>query len=280
MDGLKASYLEIEPAELVHFLLKEGGQYEQDAIAPSDLLTYLNLEFVAFGFDANLPLEAKPGASGLRALLSFQDRLIAVDDGLKPRQRRFSVLHEIGHYVLPAHQHSFYLCDSLGMSSWTRLAFEKEANEFAADLLFKGEIFAVDAAGLDISVKTVVALAEKYDASFEATARRLVEKDLRAAMLVVFRNAGGAAQLDADAEPIWEVRYCVASAVFKSRFFARVTGNVPADVAAKLLSPPGRDIKESITCEVVVSSGREGKLPFRAEFFYNRHNILCLLTPL
>jgi len=278
LDGLKASYLEIDPAELVHFLLKESGQYERDAITPSDFLTYLKLDFVAFGFDANLPLEAKPEASRPRALLSFEDRLIAVDESLSLRPRRFSVLHEIGHYVLPTHQHSFYLCDSRGMSPWTRLTFEKEANEFAADLLFKGGIFAVDAAGLDISVKTVVALAQKYQASFEATARRLVEKSLRSVMLVVFKNAGDAAQLDADAEPIWEVRYCVASAVFMSRFFARVSGNVPPDVASDLLSP-GRDIKESIARDIAIARGKEGELPFRAEFFYNQYNIFCLLTP-
>jgi hypothetical protein len=276
LDGLKASYLEIEPAELVHLLLKESGQYERRAINPSDFLSYLKLDFVAFGFDANLPLGA--GGGQPRALLSFRDRLIAVDEGLSLRRRRFSVLHEIGHYVLPAHQHSFYLCDSVGMSPWTRLTFEKEANEFAADLLFKGGIFAVDAAGLDISAKTVVALARKYGASFEATARRLVEKNLRAVMLVVFKIAGDATQLDADAEAVWEVRYCVGSAIFKSRFFARVTGNVPVDVASDLL-PPGRDIEESITRDIAVSGGREDRSSFRAEFFYNQHNILCLLTP-
>lgn len=278
MAGFKASYLEIEPRELVHFLLKESGQYARDAINPSDLLKYLKLHFLSFDFDTNLPSEAKPEAGRPRALLSFQDRLIAVDEALSRRRRRFSVVHEIGHYVLPAHQHSLYLCDSMGMSPWTRLTFEKEANEFAADLLFKGGLFAVDAAGMEISVKTVVALARKYEASFEATARRLVEKSLRPAMLVVFKSAAGATQIDSDAEPVWEVRYCAASPVFKARFFPRVTGNVPPDVASKLLSP-GRDIEESIVCDITLSGDREERPPFRGEYFCNQYNIFCLLTP-
>lgn len=278
MEGFKASYLEIEPGELVHFLLKESGQYERDPINPSDLLKYLKLSYLAFDFDTSLPPEAKAEASRPRALLSFHDRLIAVDESLSHRRRRFSVVHEIGHYVLPAHQHSLYLCDSMGMSPRTRLTFEKEANQFAADLLFKGGLFAVDAAGMEMSVKTVVALAGKYDASFEATARRLVEKGLRPVMLVVFKSAADATQIDSDAEPVWEVRYCVASPVFKTRFFADVTGNVPVDIASELLSP-GRDVEESIDREIAVRGGMEDRPPFRAEFFYNSYNILCLLTP-
>ena len=279
MAGFKASYLEIEPDELVHFLLKQSGQYERDAVNPHDLLEYLKLTYLSFDFDTNLPPEVKPAASRPRALLSFHDRLIALDENLSHRRGRFSLVHEIGHYVLPAHQHSLYLCDTRGMSPWTRLTFEKEANEFAADLLFKGGLFAVDAAGRDISVKTVVALANNYDASFEATARRLVEKSLRPVMLVAFKSAGAAAQMDVDAKPVWEVRYCVASAVFKSRFFARLTtGNVPADVASELLSP-GRGIRESIVRDIPVSGAGENRSSFRAEFFYNQYNIFCLLTP-
>ena len=278
MEGFKASYLEIEPRELVHFLLKETGQYERDAINPSDLLKYLHLDYLPVDFDANLPLEVKPEVSRLRALLSFADRLVAVDESLSPRRRRFSVLHEVAHYVLPGHQHSLYLCDDLGMSARTRLTFEKEANEFAADLLFKGALLAVEAAGMAISVKTIVALGHKYDASFMATARRLVDKSVRPVMLVVFKSAADATQIDSDAVPVWEEHCCVASPVFKSRVFARVTGNVPADVASELLSP-GRQIGESIVRDTAVTGVREDRPPFRAEFFYNQYNILCLLTP-
>jgi len=278
LTGFKAGYFEIEPSELVHFLLKESGQYEGGAINPSDVLNYLKLSYLAFDFDSNLALEAKPQGSRPRALLSFRDKLIAVHDSLSRTRRRFSILHEIGHYVLPAHQHSLYLCDSTAMSPWARLSFEREANEFAADLLFKGGLFSLDAARMGISAQTVAALAGKYDGSFEATARRLVERNLRPVMLVVFRNVADAAQLDADAEQVWEVRYCIASPVFKARFFARVTGNMPADVASELLSP-GRGITESVVRDILVSSPGGEKRPFRAEFFYNQYNMLCLLTP-
>lgn len=278
MQGFKASYLEIEPGELAHFLLQDSGQYERGAVSPSDLLKYLKLQCLAFDFDTNLPPEARSEASRPRALLSFPDRLIAVDETLSRPRRNFSLMHEVAHYVLPTHQNSLYLCDELGMSPRTRLTFEKEANEFAADLLFKGGLFAVDAAGMDISVRTVFELARKYDVSFEATARRLVEKSLRPAMLAVFKSAGDATQIDVDAGPVWEVRYCVASPTFKSRFSTGVTGNVPADVASELLSP-GRGIKESIVRDIAVGGWRMDRPSFHAEFFYNKYNILCLLTP-
>lgn len=278
MQGFKADYLEIQPSELVHFLLQASGQYDRGAVSPSDLLKYLKLQCLAFDFDTNPPPGARPRPSRPRALLSFPDRLIAVDETLTCPRRKFSLLHEVAHYVLPAHRNSLYLCDELGMSPWARLAFEKEANEFAADLLFKGSLFAVDVAGMDISVRTVVELAGKYEVSFEATARRLVEKSLRPAMLAVFKSAGEPTETNVSAGPVWEVRYCAASPTFKSRFSTGVNGNVPADVASELLSP-GRDIEESIVREMPVGGWRMGLPSFRAEFFYNQYNILCLLTP-
>ena len=52
-------------------------------------------------------------------------------------------------FVLPHHEHSLYVCDDIGLSPATRLVFEKEAGEFAADLLFLGDRFALDWLELD-----------------------------------------------------------------------------------------------------------------------------------
>ena len=67
----------------------------------------------------------------------------------------FSVLHEIGNYVLPHHEHALYVCDDVGLSFATRLVMEKEANEFAANLLFLGDRFSVEANCRQIDAKTV-----------------------------------------------------------------------------------------------------------------------------
>ncbi|MBL7220560.1 MAG: ImmA/IrrE family metallo-endopeptidase [Phycisphaerae bacterium] len=278
MQGLNASYLEIEPYELVCFLLKEGGQYGRDAVNPFELLDYLKLDYLAFDFDTALPPEVNPQSGHPRALLSFSDRLVAVDENLAPPKARFSALHEIAHYVLPTHQHSIYLCDRQGMSHRTRLTFEKTANDFAADMLFKGGMFSIDVAAMGISVKTITTLAAKYQASFEATARRLADRSLQPVMLAVFKNTAGAAQVSADASPAWGVRYCIGSPAFKSRFFTQVTGTAPSEVAAELTSSY-RDINDSITRTITIDTSSGQPQQFTTEFFYNQYNIFSLLTP-
>ncbi len=281
MTTFNANYLEIEPRELVNYLLRESGQFERDSVSTADLLGFLGLEYVSFNFDLELPPEARQtvGEARPRALISFGDRIVATDSDLDENRTRFSILHEVGHFVLPHHEHSLYVCDDVGLSPATRLVFEKEASEFAADLLFLGDRFALDANSRAIRASTVKTLATKYGASFEATARRMVEKSFRPCMLVVFkkepRQSGGElAQLST-----WSVRYCVASATFKTQYFESVSGTAPPEVVA-VVTQPGRDIADSHKLEVTVrSSSEQREFQLTAEFFSNTYNIFCLLTP-
>jgi len=281
MTTFNATYLEIAPRELVTYLLRESGQYERESVDTARLLGFLGLDYVSFNFDLELPPEAKQtvGDARPRALISFGDRIIATDSDLDENRTRFSILHEVGHFILPHHEHSLYVCDDIGLSPATRLVFEKEASEFAADLLFLGDRFALEANSRSIGASTVKELATKYGASFEATARRLVEKSFRPCMLVVFkkepRQSGGElAQL-----ATWSVRYCIASATFKTQYFESVSGTVPTEVVA-VVTQPGRDITDSRSIEVTVrSSSDQQESRFFAEFFSNTYNIFCLLTP-
>ena len=91
MAVFNASYLEIEPRELVRRLLRSAGQCKRDFVNPQELLDFLKLEYLSFNFARELPEEAKKAVTGggtPRALLSFADRLVATDDGLD-EQRMF-----------------------------------------------------------------------------------------------------------------------------------------------------------------------------------------------
>ena len=181
----------------------------------------LELKFASFDFQIELPEEAKASVGGgkPRALISFADRLVATDTELNESRTRFSVLHEIGHFVLPKHQHKLYLCDDQGLNLSARLVLEKEASEFAADLLFLGDRFSLEANSLPISALTVKELATKYRASFEATARRLVEKSFQSCMLVAFKQESAQSRIDVHQLPIWSVKYCIASPSFQNAIF-------------------------------------------------------------
>jgi hypothetical protein len=281
MTTFSATYLEIEPRELVNYLLRESGQFERNSVNTADLLDLLGLQYVSFNFDLELPLEAKQtvGDARPRALISFDDRIVATDSELDENRTRFSILHEVGHFVLPRHEHSLYVCDDIGLSLATRLVFEKEASEFAADLLFLSDRFSLEANSRPITAATVKELAIKYSASFEATARRMVEKSFRPCMLIVFKKTPPQSGEELSRPPVWSVRYCVAAATFKTQYFESISGAVAPEVAA-IVTAPTRDIANGYRIEINVRSpGQPSESGFSAEFFSNTYNIFCLLTP-
>jgi len=192
---------------------------------------------------------------------------------------RFSVLHEIGHYLLPDHRYSMYLCDDEGLGYQSRFQFEREANEFAAKLLFNGNRFRLDANSIPLSAKTVESLAKKYRASFEATARRLVEYSFRPCMLIVFMQEQTHDRVNINTLGKWRVRYCIPSSQFSRHYFSRLEGTFSGDKYDEM-SRPGHSIAESLIEEVQIETRDGEKRPFMAECFSNTYNIFCFLQPL
>ena len=279
MDGFSASHFEIQPHEIVQFLLLESGQDKRDAVNVSDILSLLKLEYYTFDFDSALPEEARPHGKNPRALLSFPNRVVATHNKLIEVRERFSILHEVAHYVLPNHIYRFFLCDDAALAGNSNLVLENEASVVAADLLFQGDRFTLEANSQPITAATVKLLAGKYKASFEATARRLVEKNLRPCMFLAFRrDEADESRINLDAKPIWRIRYCVGSPTFVARYFPQAKGALgPAEAA--VLTQAGRDIGESITAEVPIKGPAGEDWRFRAEFFFNHYTIFGFLTP-
>jgi hypothetical protein len=266
----------IAPHELMVRLLHATAQDQPGAIDPARLLSFLGLDFLPVDFATALRDVLPDDARNARALLSSPDHLVAVDAALDPQWVRFSTLHEIAHYVLQDHRHALYLCDAEGLSHRARLDFEVQANLFAADLLFKGHHFTVEAQALPVSAATVKALALKYQASFEATARRLVEKHHAPVMLVVCERQADRSVIDASQPAVWCVKHCSASTSFRTRWFARVEGEAPAEIAAAL-STGGRDLADSIVVEMPLAGDAGGA--FRVEWYFDQGHVMGLAMP-
>lgn len=95
------------------------------------------------------------------------------------RRRRFTIGHELGHFLIPTH-HGTQTC-SLGDLLETRrdTAYRRqewEANQFSAGLLMPKPLFAKDMEALgSADVTHARQLSDLYDTSMEATANRYVE---------------------------------------------------------------------------------------------------------
>jgi hypothetical protein len=111
--------------------------------------------------------------------------------GQPPGRRRFSIAHELGHFLIPSHERQGIegYCLSLDMRarSYDARTVEWEANDFAAELLMPQRLFRADAARMEPSVANIETLAgpDYYGVSRLAAAWRHTEVSARAAAVVL-----------------------------------------------------------------------------------------------
>jgi Zn-dependent peptidase ImmA (M78 family) len=102
-------------------------------------------------------------------------------------RRRFTVAHELGHYYIDHHNGTSYQCfgKDIGVISSSARQEEREANEFAVELLMPDELFRKDIRQRDIGLETVNSLATKYGTSMTSTAIRYARSSPDACAIVV-----------------------------------------------------------------------------------------------
>ncbi len=277
---LKAAFQEISSPELSAFLLKEIDQDPDKSINIPALLEFLNLTYCSVDLVKELEFLSKEDP--LRALFSFNDKLIITDESLANNSRRksFSILHEVAHYVLPAHVDQLFLCTEHDISFASSQTIEREANSFAADLLFQGVNFTLKVNSMLISPTTIKNLADNYGASYESTARRLVEKNIRPCFLAVLERKVSQSSSREAGEDVWKIRYCIASKSFSNQYFHRIIEWPENDINADKIIKVSSDIAESLTVEENVEMPKGKSIKFRLEYFTNTYNIFCLFIPI
>ena len=100
---------------------------------------------------------------------------IIVRDSIRELGRKnFTVAHEIGHFVLPGHEDADVVCTSTEVSNWSPSGkeFEREANEFAAELLMPESVVRQIMDRSEPSLKLIEKIASVYQASLSAAAWR------------------------------------------------------------------------------------------------------------
>jgi Zn-dependent peptidase ImmA (M78 family) len=118
----------------------------------------------------------KSALSKVLGLLDSNDRLVILDLTVPPPRVPFIKLHEAGHGTLP-HQSRVYQfihdCEKTLDPEITDL-FEREANVFASEVLFQGDVFSTEAHDHKFGIRVPMDLAKKFGASNYSTFRRYV----------------------------------------------------------------------------------------------------------
>lgn len=240
------------------------------------LLGYLNLKQLSFDFAKDLEIldKAPEVPQRLRAALSLRDRTIVTHSGLDTKRCRFSILHEVGHFILPEHRDRLFLDTDETLSWWAKVRLEKEANAMAADLIFQGDRFTRESLDYPVSCSTVTDLAPKYGASIESTMRRYVERhDLPCAVIVYRRVFPGAEESDLGDEK-YQIHYTITSPQFRTSYFAGVESKDAFSKGSEIFKVHGSwNIGNIAESELVVERGNGEHWRFDSELFTNGYKI-------
>lgn len=140
----------------------------------------------------------------------------------KPRQR-FTIGHELGHFLLPWHRKSSFQCTAVDMTSAANGDWEIQANQFSAELLIpKALAIRRLRAMKNPELEHVQQLAEEFGTSMEMTARRYVELNEYPCAVVFSKGQ--------------DVRYIVRSELFEHRLSVRQGGKLPRESRSRDLT--------------------------------------------
>ena len=130
------------------------------------------------------------------ALIRVEDRprgIIAVRESIRreKERERFTIAHEIGHYLLPGHDAANSVCqgDQVELASKDKDSFELAANRFAVELLLPSGAVRRIVRKFGISMDTCSFVGKQFQASLTAAAVQcVVLSDSNRAALVVSRR--------------------------------------------------------------------------------------------
>ena len=111
---------------------------------------------------------------------------IFVNPNARAERRRFTVAHELGHFVLHRSAQPLFNCDKESVHSGidTLKKIEREADDFASNLLMPGDILHKRIDGKRIDFHLLGDLAKEFGVSLEAMCIRLIKFTEQRAVLI------------------------------------------------------------------------------------------------
>ena len=115
---------------------------------------------------------------------------IAYNGKARGERQRFTIAHELGHFILHRSQKQSFNCDSqsvhTGIDGLRQI--EREADEFASNLLMPGDLLREWISNQRIDLHVLSAIAKRFQVSFEALCIRFIKFTTQRAILVYWDN--------------------------------------------------------------------------------------------
>lgn len=115
---------------------------------------------------------------------------IAYNGRVSRERQRFTIAHELGHFVLHRNRQPRFDCDKESVHSGheTMRRIEREADDFASNLLMPGDRLREWISNGRIDLHVLSAIAQRFEVSFEALCIRFIKYTEQRAILVYWDN--------------------------------------------------------------------------------------------
>jgi Zn-dependent peptidase ImmA (M78 family) len=211
----------------------------------------------------------------LRGVIFIPEKRVVVISQDYQKRNNFTLAHEFGHWKIPWHRDLLYKCTQFDLSPKARFQMEREANYFASEISFMGDLFLKQLLSSPLSMRNIKALSDIFGMSIEATLIRAVELELRpCALLSLIVN-------EKDPDNFLSIRYAIYSQSFKEQ--------VDKEFNLRQTFPQNHELAKIITDSVpsLINShqfiGRLGKekerVNLKTEVWKNKWNIFALFQP-
>lgn len=239
------------------------------AFDPVAILAYLK------GKATEVGTTIKSAIAKVFGIYDSAESLIHIDDQVVKAKRTFLTLHETAHHDLPVHRKMFRFFQDCEKTLAPEISdrFEREANNFARFILFKGNTYANHAADSAFSLKTPIKLAPHFGASIYAAAREFARTNHRACAVYVLEPIEYVAGAGARAM----VRRIEPSPSFVTQFGRPTCAVVTPDHFLGPILPIGRKMTRPTGFSLTDKNGDAHECV--GEAFDTTHNVIILLYP-
>ena len=274
--------------EQAHRLLDRADAWDRYPVPVDDILSAARVRLApTSAFDAAAIvsyLKEKTADAGARiksaiskvfGLYDAAEAVIHVDDTVVEAKQTFLKLHETGHHDMPVHRKMFRIFQDCKKTLAPDVAdhFEREANNFARFLLFKGRTFAEHAADCPFEIKTPMTLARTFGASVYAAAREFARTNPRACVVFVLEPLENHEDFGFRAP----VRRIEPSPAYVAQFGRPTVNVVTRDHLLWPVVPIHRKMTKAVPLTITDLNGQRHEC--LAEAFDTTYNILILLYP-
>ena len=237
---------------------------------PAAIISYLKAKTI------DTSVRIKSAISKVFGLYDADDASIHIDNSVIEAKQTFLKLHETGHHDMPTHRKMFRFFQDCKRTLAPEVAdqFEREANNYARFVLFKGSTFADYAADCPFEIKTPIKLARTFGASVYASTREFARTNQRACVVFILdplENIEGSGFRA-------PMRRIEPSPAFLAQFGRPSIDVVTPDHFLWQVLPIGRKMTKPVLLPIADINGEQHEC--LAEAFDTTYNILILLYPI